>query len=117
MVNWDKGPFGVTWGTRYQSGMKEACLNATAFPEECSDPNYRSPAPGLSGPLNRVGSNTFHDLQVRWNAPWNATVAVGANNVFGHFGPPMYSQPNANFSYFGGFDIGRFVYLKYQQRF
>jgi iron complex outermembrane recepter protein len=29
----------------------------------------------------------------------------------------MYSQPSANVSYYGGFDIGRFVYMKYQQRF
>jgi iron complex outermembrane receptor protein len=29
----------------------------------------------------------------------------------------MYSQPSANFSYYGGYDIGRFIYMKYQQRF
>ena len=29
----------------------------------------------------------------------------------------MYSQPNSGYSYYGGFDIGRFVYMKYQQRF
>jgi len=29
----------------------------------------------------------------------------------------MYSQPNSNFSYYGGYDIGRFMYMKYQQRF
>jgi len=67
--------------------------------------------------INEIGSNTFHDLEVRWKAPWNATVALGANNVFDHQGPVVYSQPNANVSYQGQFDIGRFIYMKYQQRF
>jgi iron complex outermembrane recepter protein len=56
-------------------------------------------------------------VQVRWQAPWNATISIGANNVFNHLGPPMYTQPNANVSYHGEFDIGRFVYARYQQRF
>jgi iron complex outermembrane receptor protein len=29
----------------------------------------------------------------------------------------MYSKPNSAFVYYGGFDIGRFYYLKYSQRF
>ncbi len=40
-----------------------------------------------------------------------------ANNVFGKEAPVMYSKPNSSFSYYGGYDIGRFMYMKYQQRF
>jgi iron complex outermembrane receptor protein len=29
----------------------------------------------------------------------------------------MYSGPNSQYSYYGGFDIGRFYYLRYQQTF
>ena len=65
----------------------------------------------------RTGSVTFNDVQFRWSAPWDATVSVGANNIFEKYGPVMYSQPSANVSYYGGFDIGRFMYMKYQQRF
>jgi len=111
-VDWSYGDFGVNWGVRYYSGMKEEC----AYDEECNLPDFSSPYTQLS-PTRKVGSNTFHDVQVRYNAPWNATIAVGANNVFGHEGPVMYSQPNSSFSYYGGFDIGRFVYAKYTQRF
>ena len=69
-------------------------------------------------PQNELGSNTFHDVQVRWNAPWNATVAIGANNVFEHFSAPTVQQRRTRATaYYGGFDIGRFMYLKYQQRF
>ena len=38
---------------------------------------------------NKMGSNTFNDVQFRWEAPWNATIAVGANNVFEKVGPVM----------------------------
>ena len=42
---------------------------------------------------------------------------MGANNVFNKVGPMMTSQPSSNFSYYGGYDIGRFLYMKYSQKF
>ncbi|MDR2871182.1 MAG: TonB-dependent receptor [Xanthomonadaceae bacterium] len=111
-VDWSYGDFGINWTMRYYSGAKEFCTYAS----ECTRTNFSSPYT-LAQPLRDVGSNTFHDIQVRYNTPWNATIALGANNVFNHQGPIMYSQPGSSFSYYGGFDIGRFVYLKYQQRF
>ena len=132
---WDKGIFGASWSTRYYSSMKESCRYYTPSPSgvppvmvphlECNEITY---AP--TGVINddgslgsevsyrrRVGSTMFHDVQFRVEAPWNATVSVGANNVFGHTGPVMYSQPGSNSSNYGGFDIGRFVYVRYKQRF
>ncbi|MDG2519075.1 TonB-dependent receptor domain-containing protein [Lysobacter soli] len=118
-LTWDMGMWSATWGARYYSSQKETCLSATLFPWECSNPEFAAgnPTPAQARVINEVGSNTFHDLEFRWKAPWNATVAIGANNVFDHVGPVLYSQPNANVSYQGQFDIGRFVYMKYQQRF
>jgi iron complex outermembrane receptor protein len=29
----------------------------------------------------------------------------------------MFSTPNSDFPYYGGFDIGRFWYVKYSQKF
>jgi len=113
-LSWNKGDWGVTWGMRYFSGAREDCY----FADRCTRPDFT--APEFQGEIvgaNDLGSNTFHDLQVSWNAPWNATVAIGANNVFDHYAAPAYNQPNSGFSYYGGFDIGRFMYLKYQQRF
>ncbi len=125
-VGWQKGAFGVSWNSRYYSSMKENCtyfLAGSTTPNlECSEIGF-APNGNLIGTTsqltrrNRNGSNTFHDLQVRWNAPWDATIAVGANNLFEHYGPVMYTQPSANVSYYGGFDIGRTWYLKYTQKF
>ena len=128
-TTWEKGAFGATWTARYYSGMKEGCTyfipGSTTPNLECEEIvqapsglllNDGSPASIISR-RHVVGSNTFHDVQLRWEAPWKATVAIGANNVFNHYGPVMYSQPSANVSYYGGFDIGRFLYMRYTQRF
>jgi iron complex outermembrane recepter protein len=112
-VTWSYGDWGVTWGARYYSGLYEGC----SFPDECSNPSETGPTPQQARATNHFGSNTFHDLQVRWSAPWDATISVGANNVFEHIGPIMYSQPNSNVVYNGEFDIGRFMYVRYQQNF
>ena len=112
-VNWSLGDFSVSYTARYYSGMKENCISLDDG--WCDAPNHISN--GETDPLRKTGSNTFHDLQVSWQAPWNATIALGANNVFDHRGPLMYTQPNSGFAYYGGFDIGRFVYAKYTQRF
>jgi len=117
-VDWTLGDFGASWTTRYYSSMKEQCSfdDKPPYGPECNMPDYISPSTGAS-PQRRTGANTFHDVQFRWNAPWNATVSVGANNVFGHVGPVMYSAPSSQYSYYGGFDIGRFYYLRYNQKF
>lgn len=115
-IDWNLGDFGATWTTRYYSSIKESCSYDRTGGPECNIPGYIAPDTGAV-PLNRTGANTFHDLQVRWNAPWNGTFSVGANNLFEHYGSRQYSQPNSQFSYYGGFDIGRFYYVRYSQNF
>lgn len=108
---WQLNEFGVSYKARYYSGVSEAC----APDRPCSDPDrYQN---GRDADRRKTGSNTFHDLQFNWQAPWNATIAIGANNVFDKVGPILFTSPDSAFPYYGGFDIGRFVYMKYQQRF
>ncbi|MGS1077825.1 TonB-dependent receptor plug domain-containing protein [Pseudoxanthomonas beigongshangi] len=134
-VGWERGILGASWSTRYYSGMKEACVYFTptgpgAPPVtqphlECDEITY-APS-GTLGPDGRpeseisrrrnVGSTVFHDVQFRVTLPWKATVSVGANNVFNKVGPLMYTQPLSNYAYYGGFDIGRFLYMRYTQSF
>ena len=116
MLDWSLGDFGASWMARYYSSAKEPCAYDLNGGPECNNPDFAS-AYTLEQPTQERGSNTFHDAQFRYNTPWNATVSLGANNVFNHQGPTMYSDPASSFSYYGGFDIGRFWYLKYQQRF
>ena len=115
-ADWTLGDFGATWTARYYSSMKSECSYDINGGPECNQPGRVAPDTGAKA-FNRSGANTFHDLQVRWNAPWNASIALGANNVFNHVGPIMYSGTNSEFKYYGGFDIGRFYYLRYTQKF
>lgn len=110
-VNWTKGIWSANWTARYYSGIYESCVPN----RPCSDPDRI--ANGEADAINRLGSNTFHDVQIAAKLPWEATVAVGSNNVGNHIGPTLFTQPSSNFPYYGGFDIGRVIYLKYQQRF
>ena len=117
-LDWTLGDFGATWTARYYSSIKEPCSfdNVPGGGPECNMPDYIG-SDSVATRLNHTGANTFHDLQFRWNAPWNATISVGANNVFDHVGPNLYSSPNSQYSYYGGFDIGRFYYVRYNQKF
>jgi iron complex outermembrane receptor protein len=116
-VGWDLENFGVSWTARYYSSVKEQCVNPGKYADECSDLNVAAPWYKGTRNYNERGSVTFHDVQFRYNLPWDATVSVGANNVFDKQGPVMYTKPRSVFSYYGGYDIGRFIYMKYTQRF
>ncbi len=113
-LTWALDDVAVTWGVRYNSGTKEGCY----FDELCSIPDYQAPdTQGTIVPQNRVGSATFNDLQISWQAPWDARIAIGANNVLDRDPPIYYSRPNSGFAFYGGHDIGRFLYMRYQQKF
>ena len=118
-LSWNYNDFGVSWGVRYNSGSKESCagLGPDGL-DHCSLPDYQAPDTlGAVVPQNEVGSATFNDLQFSWNAPWNARIAVGANNVLDKDPPIYYSQPSSGFAFYGGHDIGRFIYARYTQKF
>ena len=119
-LNWTLNDLAVTWGVRYYSGSREACYNLT--PEHCTRPQWTAPyVDGRITPQNDLGANTFHDLQISYSVPWNAKISIGANNVFDHIAAPWLrgaaATQTSNFAYYGGFDIGRFVFMKYQQNF
>jgi iron complex outermembrane receptor protein len=113
-LGWNYSDFGVNWGMRYNSGAKEDCFDDTI----CSNPDFQAPwTEGTIEPKNRVGSVTFHDIQFSYKTPWNGRVAIGANNVFEKDPPIFYSGPLSGYSFYGGHDIGRFIYMRYQQKF
>jgi iron complex outermembrane receptor protein len=112
-VTWQKGDWSASYTGRYYSGLREICGSA---PLPCSNPDHVD-VYGEPAPFNSIGSNTFHDMQVSVKLPWNGTASVGANNITDHIASNLYGQPSSSFPYYGGFDIGRFWYFKYQQRF
>ncbi len=61
------------------------CNEVTYAPTGAYLAGTNTPASGISR-RKVTGSVTFNDVQARWEAPWNATIAVGANNVFAKYG-------------------------------
>lgn len=119
-LDWSLGDFGINWGVRAYSNLKEACAYDKAGGPLCDLPNHYTPGVGVT-PMRTVGGIVFNDLQVRWTAPWKGTFSVGANNVFNRQGAAFYSGPAAlqdsQYSYNPAYDIGRFFYLRYNQKF
>ena len=113
-TNWEiNEDWNATWNMRYYSGINDGCVAN----RPCSDPDrYQN---GETAPRNRLGSNTFHNLQVSYNAPWDATVSLGVDNVFDREAAIMFNGGNVStgFPYYPEFDIGRFMYMRYTQRF
>ncbi|KQZ55994.1 TonB-dependent receptor [Lysobacter sp. Root559] len=104
-LDWSKGDFGATWGVRYKSGIDETC--PASFKAYCSSPDTLE---------NHLGAVTYHDIQFRYNTPWNATVSIGTNNVFEKEPPLALTAPYNQFDQ--QYDVpGRFYYLQYRQRF
>ena len=111
-LNWNYNDFGASWTARYYSGLVESC--PTFALSACSDPDRRIEAG--ADPQNRLPSTTYHDVQVRYDLPWNSTVAIGVNNVFDK-DPPISFQAFAN-SFDTQYDTpGQFYYMEYRQRF
>ena len=105
------GDFGVTWITRYYSRLVEDC----GFGDLCSDPDRRidtGPAP-----RNTLGATTYHDVQARYELPWNGTVKLGMNNVFKKRAPTSYSTFANSFDPQYDIPDSSYVYMEYVQRF
>jgi iron complex outermembrane recepter protein len=123
-IGWDYKNFSAQWTMRYYSPLKESCYNEafSAFP--CTLPNYYLPGVGIT-PITQIPSVTFNDVQVSWKVPWNATISLGANNIFNRVAPYVYggfevgSSVNTDtlYAYDPSYDYGRFVYLRYSQKF
>jgi iron complex outermembrane receptor protein len=65
---------------------------------------------------NHIGGTTYHDVSAYWNAPWNAKITIGVNNVFDK-DPPVAHSAFAN-SFDPQYEVpGQFYYLKYSQKF
>lgn len=115
-LDWSWRRFGVTWTTRYFSGLKDSCWSSDV---ECNRPEEINALTGAEG-VSRKGGVAFHDLQLRWQAPWNGNVRLGVNNIFGRKGPLYYNVSSAgggSAPYNPAFDIDRYFYVGYQQRF
>jgi iron complex outermembrane receptor protein len=115
-VDWDYKQFGASWTVRYYSGLKDNCYTDTI---ECSSPEYTNPWWGTYG-MSQKGSVAFNDAQFRYTAPWKGVFTVGVNNIFNKKGPYYYAVTTSGTGsspYNPAFDIDRYFYVSYNQKF
>jgi iron complex outermembrane receptor protein len=109
-ANWTLGNFQVGWVSNYIPANGAA--DATCYPSfgdaPCTGDEF----------LIKNDSWLTHDLQVAYNLPWNAEIAIGARNIFDEDPPlngPWYGwAPFDKYLYDGQ---GRITYLRYKQNF
>jgi iron complex outermembrane recepter protein len=115
-VDWDYKQFGASWTVRYYSGLKDQCYDVDV---ECTNPDYPNPVyPGQG--MAQKGGLAFNDAQLRYKTSWNGAFSVGVNNLFNKKGPFYYNVVQAGSGsppYNPAFDIDRYFYLQYNQKF
>ena len=112
---WTMGDWDFNWNLTYIHGTQsQAYREWRAL--SISDPT----SPDLAfwaGLPDRIPSLTLHDVQVSYNAPWNATISLGVNNVANK--APVYEEAYGGTSYDSYLyqPWGRVPYVRYTQRF
>lgn len=109
-LDWAYGDFSARYGVRHVSDLTEDCGDAASF-AVCSNPTAGT---------NRLGSTSYHDLQLGWKAPWfeGTQFTVGANNLFDKE-PPICLSCSLNGYDASTYDVpaGRFVYARAEVKF
>ena len=136
-TNWEMGDWGATWNARFFSRQEEGCqaFEDYGYGFLCDDTDRQIAIPtddngngvwdGESGgdsftsvgaAQGKIGGTTYHDVSAYWNAPWNAKITLGVNNVFDK-DPPVAINSFAN-SFDPQYELpGRFIYMRYSQKF
>jgi iron complex outermembrane receptor protein len=115
-ADWDYKQFGASWTVRYYAGLKDSCYDVDI---ECDDINYPNPVYAYQG-MARKGSVAFNDAQFRYKTSRDGSISVGINNIFNKKGPFYYNVSNAGTGsppYNPAFDIDRYFYVQYSQKF
>ncbi len=113
-LDWQLGDWGATWGMRYYGAFKDQCV----FDGECNQPNYTNSSWATGPGANRKGAIVYNDAQVRYQLPWNGSIALGARDIFDKHPPITYSSSGSSTALIDPtLDLGRYFYLQYNQKF
>ena len=125
---WNREKLSADYTLRYISGVTESCSDGLDFrggdpsPNSltnlglCSKPNFEDNAESK----NRLGSVTYHDVRVGWDAPGNVEnlkLDLGVNNLLGKE-PPACTSCSLNGYDAGTYDLpGQYGYIEATYRF
>jgi iron complex outermembrane receptor protein len=122
-IDWSKGNYSATLGTRYYSSIKTNCWSvgsATSAPIDCTHPSGRWS--GGTG-YNLLKAQVYNDLSLSYKTPYKSTVMVGVNNLFGvkprlnYSASSSFGGPSSASSVDPDLPIDRFFYVRLTQNF
>ncbi|MFD0740294.1 TonB-dependent receptor plug domain-containing protein [Lysobacter koreensis] len=115
-LDWQRNNWTAAWTARHVSDMTEDCSGVDLSGDGGTDFCPDNPGPNQ----NRLGSTTFHDVQVGYKFDYmrGLQLLVGANNVFGK-DPPVCLSCNLNSFDGSTYDLpgGGFWYVRADLRF
>ncbi len=101
---WSYGDFTVNWNINYIGDQE----NPRTTPADYGDI--------AAGAGTRVGSYATNDVAFTYNAPWNASVTLGATNIGDRY-PELVGYDNRPWNFYLYDAYGRTVYFRYTQKF
>ena len=120
-LDWNKGNWGATWGIRYYGPFIDECWSSSDPVIHCNMPNYTSVNWGNGTGANRMGASVYNDAQVRYTLPWKGTIAFGMRDIFNKHPANTIDAYELGFNSSGSvdptLDLGRYIYLQYNQQF
>nr|WP_315467401.1 TonB-dependent receptor [uncultured Undibacterium sp.] len=115
-IDWSRGNWSATFGTRYMSPAKGNCWDADPeAPIECNNPTGITNSFGTGYDLK--GSQIYNDISVGYATPWKGKVMVGINNVFARKPRTNYDTSSSSTSVDPDVPLDRFFYVRYNQSF
>src|SRR5690554_595535 len=116
-ATWGYNSWTVTWSIRHTSRLVETCTSGEIGAGVCTHPAIDGNGDvNVIDSYNRIGSVFYHDVSASYQLPWDASVRVGARNLF-RKDPPMSLTAFAN-SYLQSYDIpGGSYFMSYRQSF
>jgi iron complex outermembrane receptor protein len=111
-LDWTMGNWNATWTARYYSPVRDECWSDTV---ECSNPNGYTESFGTG--YNKLGAETYHDINVGYKTSWKGQIMVGINNAFDKKPRITYAGAASSSSVDADMPIDRFFYVRYNQAF
>lgn len=103
-VPWTLNNYTATWITTF--------IPSTAAGTDPGDPN-----PLALRQSGHVASNTIHDVQLKWDAPWNGSLVAGIRDIFDRGVSPNFNLTSPYYDQTLYEPAGRMPYVRITQRF
>ena len=109
-----KGPISARWQTRFTEGTKPAFATA-GFYNTVANPAATTTGGRDLVSLGKSGNFWQHDLNLRWETPWDAVITASIQNLLDK--DPPYLVSNLNYDYTNGNPLGRVFEIGVKKKF